>query len=506
MTSRCFFTRLAQKAGLVGSRFPKTNEEADLAETALTKQLDKLSMEEHEKILLEIHGFQSADPIEEENDEDTSSSALSKLDTQLEKLKAELSYSIATKKDKEAYDLARSINESYVHDKSFLQMFLRSEMYNIKEAAELIVAHFQVKRQLFPQEHALARDIQQSDLSEEAFGILQKGLFQVLPTRDVADRIVIVENYMVDEEQGNTSTTCIAKQQARWYFQMKLARDMEAQRKGVVFVIYNYTNTEEKVDWNHLDQHVVARFPQYIEAVHYCYTDEALRPFVSGVPLFIPEQVRYRFRSHYGTPTEIDFQLQTFGIPTQDSPMQFDGSWKTDWHQEWLRMQQGQEEQKLRVQITSQSPRSEAGESRDQDCDPHPFTLPFSQSPTTHPLADEKKEQEEVSLILIPRRFDVLFGRGSNAKTHTGNLRAMHLCEMNREQYENATRPAKTDIAYRIISIIHESGGRFLKPEKDGGGWVEVDDMVVARNKISHFFRRLRSNDTDAAEDVDIHT
>ena len=61
---------------------------------------------------------------------------------------------------------------------------------------------------------------------------------------------------------------------------------------------------------------------------------------------------------------------------------------------------------------------------------------------------------------------------------------------MHRPKYEAADKFGKTVLAERIVTIIHESGGRFLKRGNDV--WVEVDD-IMAREKISHFFRKLRS-------------
>lgn len=61
---------------------------------------------------------------------------------------------------------------------------------------------------------------------------------------------------------------------------------------------------------------------------------------------------------------------------------------------------------------------------------------------------------------------------------------------MHQIEYEKAGKMEKTEIAERIVNIIHESYGRFLKWEKEG--WIEVDHEA-AREKISHFFRHLRS-------------
>jgi hypothetical protein len=90
----------------------------------------------------------------------------------------------------------------------------------------------------------------------------------------------------------------------------------------------------------------------------------------------------------------------------------------------------------------------------------------------------------------VPRRFDVLFGRGPTSE-HTGNRRALLIVEMHRPLYERAGKFQKTQIAARIVHLIHQSHGRFLKKENNSGCYYEVDDEM-AREKISHFFRRLR--------------
>ena len=67
----------------------------------------------------------------------------------------------------------------------------------------------------------------------------------------------------------------------------------------------------------------------------------------------------------------------------------------------------------------------------------------------------------------------------------------MHLVEMHQEEYEQAAgKFEKTAIAMRIVNMIVESFGRFLKWEKEG--WVEVD-QEAAREEILHSFHHLRS-------------
>jgi hypothetical protein len=161
--------------------------------------------------------------------------------------------------------------------------------------------------------------------------------------------------------------------------------------------------------------------------------------YITGASLF--SKVRHSWRSHCGTTSEVLFKLQTYGIVTEDLPINDELTLDLGWHRQWLASQRKRE-----TNIAAKS-------------------------------------------FLVPRRFDVLFGRSSQTRVHTGNLRAAHLVEMQFEEYEEASRQEKTEFAGQVVNKIQESYGRFLKWEE--GGWVEVD-FDTSRNKISHFFRRRR--------------
>lgn len=166
--------------------------------------------------------------------------------------------------------------------------------------------------------------------------------------------------------------------------------------------------------------------------------------------------------------------LQTFGIDTSDLPLgkgtDNDESWNIDGHLEWLQLQHQAEEKSL---------------SRST---PTITTLKGGEQ-----VVVSSSEEEEEEVILVPRRFDVLFGQHKSIRQHTGNLRALHLVEMYWNQYETANKYHKTEVTDRIVQIIYESKGRFLKWEERGGAWVQVVDHDVAREKIAHYFRYMRS-------------
>ena len=76
----------------------------------------------------------------------------------------------------------------------------------------------------------------------------------------------------------------------------------------------------------------------------------------------------------------------------------------------------------------------------------------------------------------------------------------MHIVEMNRERYEKALKVQKTQVAQSIVNLIQQSNGRFLKREPGvvNGNWI-LATQEEARDKISHFFRRLREVDAKSS-------
>jgi hypothetical protein len=173
---KCFTTALAEKFGLAKDRFPTTAQEAARTEEALAHEMNNLSLDEHERILFDMHGLAKVD------DEDPEC-----LDAPLEELENEL----RRIPEKPAYDQALYINEEYVRCRKFRLMFLRAERFDVKLAAQNIVDHFQRKRDLFGTGEVLAREVRLSDLHEDDVACLNSGFLQVLPSRDGAGRAVV---------------------------------------------------------------------------------------------------------------------------------------------------------------------------------------------------------------------------------------------------------------------------------------------------------------------------
>lgn len=425
--SYCDF-ELAKTAGLPVERFPETLQEGQLAEDIILQGLEKLSLNQHERILFEVHG------LSPDQDEDVPF-----LNEKLQELDKELDTIVI----KESFDLARKQNPSYVSSQDFRLMFLRCHLFDCQKAALAMVQHFEVKQKLFGTGDVLGRDLCQSDLSPTDMQLLESGFIQVLPEQDASGRTVFLilcanvakfpkDVWDVDSELRLT-----------WYVVMTMLRDEQAQKKGVVAIVMNHCGFKVPMEIYTAVNNLNLVLPQRFVAGHYCYTDPDLRPYVAGFQLLIHEKDRYRMKSHFGTLQDIFFELQTFGIPTEALPVTKDGSCCNKWHDQWMTLVRRQEE--------------------------------FGYREDT---------------IVIPRRFDVLLGKRSEAREHTGTMRALHVVEMYFEEYEKLGKYQKTEVAEKIIRIIHESAGRFLK-QKEHGGWMEVDD-TEARKKIAHWFRHVR--------------
>eukprot|EP00539_Tryblionella_compressa_P002474 CAMPEP_0178741338 /NCGR_PEP_ID=MMETSP0744-20121128/5085_1 /TAXON_ID=913974 /ORGANISM="Nitzschia punctata, Strain CCMP561" /LENGTH=493 /DNA_ID=CAMNT_0020394201 /DNA_START=7 /DNA_END=1488 /DNA_ORIENTATION=+ len=416
---------------LGGKSVPETPEEAAFVEEILAAELNELSLVERDLILFDVHGLPTADEDDPPN--------VNEYFTQLERALEE-----SSSEDKSAYELVVQQYPNYVSSNEFRLMFLRSEKFDVPKTAAKIIHHFNVKRYLFGDGEVMGRPVKLKDLSEDDMESLEAGFIQVSPTRDAAGRTILL---LAPGQRKFKALENLMR--TMWYTISTALMDEDSQKKGIVAIMYKRGTPLNREDWEHLHQVMWVReaLPKKVVAVHQC-VDESLRPLLAAHKLFLlTKDLRARVRPHVGDHEDVLFELQTYGIPANEELILPDGSLSLAWHQEWLGMRRAQEEE---IQTGSKD-----------------------------------------DGVILPKKFDVLFGRGKNTREHTGNLRCALLVEMHLERYEKANKQEKTEITRQILAQVHDSGGRFLKHDKKTG-WQEVD-RDAAREKISHFFRFLRS-------------
>lgn len=82
---------------------------------------------------------------------------------------------------------------------------------------------------------------------------------------------------------------------------------------------------------------------------------------------------------------------------------------------------------------------------------------------------------------------DVLLGRGGVTNTHLGNKKFRSFVRELQQEYVNAPKLKKADIALRVVNKVYIQGGRFLV-ETQAGKWEEVS-KERARKKTSQTLR-----------------
>ena len=185
----------------------------------------------------------------------------------------------------------------------------------------------------------------------------------------------------------------------------------------------------------------------------------------------------------------------TFGIPCNVLPLNENEQFDLTYHRQWLRHRRELEaQQQQNVQLGQQSPA--------ETTTSFPPTATKTTSNRCHRSTSRQIQKENVTtgsssrsrsssamvIIPVPRPFDVICGRDKLAQNHKGNHRYQYFIETNRQEYEQADKDQKTELANKIVKLVMEDG-RFIK-ECDAG-WVELS-MKEARDKVGNAFRSRR--------------
>ena len=128
----------------------------------------------------------------------------------VERRLAQLDEQISKNRNKFAYNRALFLSPSYVKDRDFALMFLRSANFHSHKAAECMIAHFDLKLDLFGLE-CLARAVTLEDLSKEEMAALEAGNCQYLSEKDRGGRAVFCFLYKVLPTMSFVSTIVIRR-------------------------------------------------------------------------------------------------------------------------------------------------------------------------------------------------------------------------------------------------------------------------------------------------------
>lgn len=376
---------------------------------------------------------------------------------QLQKSLALLSKALDDIKDKPAYDEAQRIaleegTTAYVSEDSYRLRFLRAEQFRPQEAAERMVKNLDLLfRYIGPQ--GLKRPISMSDLDEKSLAIMKAGSFQLLPSRDRSGRRIAVRigplglDFIKDEK---------SMMKTLLYIFHCLSEDLESQKRGIIMISFPSINfdpsTISEPKAKQLILEVLASIGVRITANHLCFPDKPwFRALGSLFMMASTPSVRVRTRLHYGSITECQYKIMSYGIPSDQLPIKNSGTIKIQNQKKWIAFR------KMKDRII------------------------------------EDEGWYSVSGTFCPSTKDVMAIGGMHFYKFPGNCRYREMLESNLESYDNADSvQEKIRITNEILLNIESSGGRFLVRDKQG--WWAPANEQTARAKVSNAFRDVRKS------------
>ena len=412
-------------------------------EDALAREIEKLSFDDKAKVDFEVHGIPHMGNLYQQP---------VNIDWYLQQLEIELQ---STTQYSDAFREAQRMNPNYVNSKEFrlmfLRIFLQKNSFDVKQAAAKMILYFSTKKLIFGSGEILGRDIRLSDLSVDDRAAMDSGAWQTMSDRDVAGRVVVF--YAPGQRVFKTVENWM---RALWYMLYLSAKDEDNQKSGMVVVLYleGFTNKRDTFEQAKKITMVRDAIPQNFVAFHYCYNDESMKAFVTAQKIhFLTRNHRSHTRDHLASHNEICFRLETYGIYVDKNILLENGHLGMMCYNQWIQWRETAEAETVG--------------------------------------RDSNAATNTIETTIVPKKYDVLFGRGRNTREHCGNLRCALLVEIHQQEYENHNKTEKTVLAERIINMVKECGGKFLKKDRKHG-WQEVPDNK-AREKVAHFFRHLRA-------------
>ena len=294
------------------------------------------------------------------------------------------------------------------------------------------------------------------------------------------------------------------KQQVGVYLQQCLSLE---DRDGVILVYFLHQSNHKIPDLTELrmTNALLKVCPVKFSAFHLCCPNIPLYDVVkAAVILHFGKEMRLRLRLHVGSYTECKYSLKSFGIAVDRLPLNLE-LWKWShnvdikYFRKWLKMRHAKENAIILRTATilnnNIDGRGGGGGGGGVMSAVHRIRSIFTET---------------------PHQEDCLFGKGSSAMSHPGNVAMRRLIEERYERYEeltaatstkipvkgttkdnsstttNSTINHKEQLAAEIISEIKRGMGKFLKEDDEYHGlFIEVDD-TVARKKIGIAFRDLK--------------
>ena len=359
---------------------------------------------------------------------------------------------------------------AFVNSKEFRLRFLRCELFDIQKSAFRMIKWLELAYSFFGSV-ALERPIRLSDFSSAEQKIFRKGYLQVLPVRGTGTGRQII--CAIPYDAGfYTNKQVFFK--ILMYTVWVIGNDIDTQRKGLInFIMFDssFHQNPNIMGAGIMDSSTVLLLSVRISAFHVCTPDT---PFYrlrrSFLTMVIGSHNRSRLKLHIGTPVELTYKLQNYGIPIEFIPITYTGKIKFIYMKQWLRLRSMIEDQEKLTTATANY--------------------------NTNSI-----------IVEAPYQNDILFKQGDSFTSHPGNNMLRNLIESKVKQLyemENSKSSKNKELVLEIMDEMqHKYDSRFLYWHQCSHmpycWWVLLhpdgitSDQKVVFNKIEPIFRRQYS-------------
>mmetsp|Transcript_40308 Transcript_40308/g.97339 ORF Transcript_40308/g.97339 Transcript_40308/m.97339 type:complete len:520 (+) Transcript_40308:97-1656(+) len=404
-------------------------------------------------------------------------------------------------------------NRSYVEDASFRLKFLRANMYNVAKSVNQMVNFLGHKATYFGVDK-IARDITLEDLTQEDIELMLSGFYHIQEGTDQGGRVIV---YMFNHMLGKYKAETLIR--VNYYIWFNILISLPAvQKKGLVAVYWDLRKPGEAMGLPGL--HWMVSVLDYIQSVpvrysasHICTKtgtgSDTLDNFVLGMALkAMPEYARVRARFHQGSDKELQDQLQRHGFPST-FPVDSDGNLRRGILNVWFHLHMANEascaQTYNRVVVMEERPTASSSTSMadgDEEEDTvaigtpeHPWgyvgNLIFSGSSNPTPARTNEDAQAHAQRISPDHtEKDVLLGRGRDIQNHVGNIRFREFLTAHQDQYDDAPRNQRRQIAANLYNVLKADGIRFWH-KSPADEWEEIG-ALEGEKKIGQLFRTRR--------------
>jgi len=303
---------------------------------------------------------------------------------------------------------------------------------------------------------------------------------------------ILFGDVLADLVSSKTVRNCL---RAQYYVIMKALQSEETQTRGIVSLFYAIGNSKMKPLKGFFETFTAGEaLPRKGVAYHLCTDDMREYVLVSGGVKAMQANLRARMKVHFGSLTECQYQLSTYGIFPQSLPLDARGNINLDQHLHWIQSCAMDEKFGRSAALKASEfahPTSNANEVLFAGSTTKHVGIQRFRALTLQSLNDYDSASDSTSRmtkLIEPGPNDVLLGRGSGNFLHPGNVQFREfLKDCFQEDYDNAPRYTRLKYA-EITMLLLKKGVRFLKRAESGDGWVE-SDFAEAEEKVKQLFR-----------------